>query len=59
MCDVNRINSFANELLNMELSDYKQLILEAESEEQRDLYFNLYEYVLQKRQEEVLKEHVY
>ena len=59
MYDTNKMNSFTEEILNMDLSDVKQLLIEATSEEQRDLYFKIYEFVLQKRQKEVLKEHVF
>lgn len=59
MYDTNKMNSFTEEILNMDLSDAKQLLIEATSEEQRDLYFKIYEFVLQKRQKEVLKEHVF
>lgn len=59
MCDTEKYNIFAEEILNMDLTDLKRLILEATSDDQRDLYFKLYEHVLQKRQKEVLKEHVF
>ena len=59
MYDVDLMNTFTEEILNMDLSDVKQLLIEATSEEQRDLYFKIYEIVLQKRQKEVLKEHVF
>ncbi|MDD6579750.1 MAG: hypothetical protein PUE89_02370 [Lachnospiraceae bacterium] len=59
MYDTNKMNSFTEEILNMDLSDVKKLLIEATSEEQRDLYFKIYEFVLQKRQKEVLKEHVF
>ena len=59
MYDTNKMNSFTEEIINMDLSDVKQLLIEATSEEQRDLYFKIYEFVLQKRQKEVLKEHVF
>ena len=59
MYDVDLMNTFTEEILNMDLSDVKQLLIEATSEEQRDLYFKIYEFVLQKRQKEVLKEHVF
>ena len=59
MYDVDKINTFTEEILNMDLSDVKQLLIETTSEEQRDLYFKIYEFVLQKRQKEVLKEHVF
>ena len=59
MYDTNKMNSFTEEILNMDLSDVKQLLIEATSEEQRDLYFKIYEFVLQKRQKKVLNEHVF
>ena len=59
MYDVELMNTFTEEILNMDLSDVKQLLIEATSEEQRDFYFKIYEFVLQKRQKEVLKEHVF
>ena len=59
MYDVDKMNTFTEEIINMDLSDVKQLLIEATSEEQRDLYFKIYEFVLQKRQKEVLKEHVF
>lgn len=59
MYDIDKMNTFTEEILNMDLSDVKQLLIETTSEEQRDLYFKIYEFVLQKRQKEVLKEHVF
>lgn len=59
MCDVKTINKVTKDIINMDLSDYRQLIVEADSEELRDYYMNMYNYFLQKRQVEVLKEHVY
>ena len=59
MYDVDKMNTFTEEILNMDLSDVKQLLIEATSEEQRDLHFKIYEFVLQKRQKEVLNEHVF
>ena len=59
MCDVEKINTFSKELLNMDLSDFRELILKADSDELKDYYVSVYNYVLQKRQKEILKEHVY
>lgn len=59
MCDVEKINTFSKELLNMDLSDFRELILKADSDELRDYYVSIYNYVLQNRQKEILKEHVY
>ena len=44
---------------SLSMNETKKLLIEATSEEQRDLYFKIYEFVLQKRQKEVLKEHVF
>lgn len=59
MCDANRINKYTEEILNMDLRDFRQLILEADKDELKDFYAYLYNYFLEKRQKEVLKEHVY
>lgn len=59
MCDVEKINKYTEELFEMDLSDFRQLIVEAKTEELREYYTNIYDFFLQKRQKEVLKEHVF
>lgn len=59
MYDSNRINENTKELINLGFKDMRQLILDADSEELRDYYMNVYNYLLKKKQQEVLKEHVF
>lgn len=59
MCDIERINKFTKELMNLSFRDLRQLIIEADSDELREYYLNIYNFLLQKKQKEVLKEHVF
>lgn len=59
MCDVKKYNTLMNDFLSMDLRDLRELIINANSDELRDFYVNTYNFVLQRRQKEILKEHVY
>lgn len=59
MCDVKKYNKYAKELMNLNFSDMRQLVLEADSEELRDYYMNIYNFLLKKKQQEILKEHLF
>lgn len=55
MCDVNRINEITKELMALSFKELRQLMLEADSDELRDYYLNIYNYSLAKSQREVLR----
>lgn len=59
MCDVKKYNEFAKEFMNMDISDFSQLIVEAENLEMRKFYMNMHSFFLQERQKEVIKENVF
>ena len=59
MCDVKKFNVYTEELMNLDLDDYRQLILEADSPEKRQFYINVYNYFLKQRQAEVLEQHIF
>ena len=59
MCDVKKINEITEHLLAIDFKDLQQLIVETESKELKDIYMYLYTMQLRKKQDEVLKEHVF
>lgn len=59
MCDVNKINMITDEILSLSPEDLHQMIFEADTADKRDFYFMLNDYVLQRRQAEVIKSGVY
>lgn len=59
MCDIKKINRITEEFLNLTPEDVHQLIFEADSAELKEFYFLLNDYILQKKQAEVIKSGVY
>lgn len=59
MCDVQKYVEIYNEICKLEPDDTLQLVLEAETEEQRDFYEMIGNYLLQKRQRVMIERNVF
>lgn len=59
MCDVKKYENIYKEIEMLQPEDTLQLILEAETEEQRDFYELVGDFLLQKKQREVLERNLY
>lgn len=55
MCDVKKYESIYNEIKNLQPEDTLQLVLDAETEEQRDFYELVGNFLLQQRQKQVVE----
>ncbi len=55
MCDVKKYESIYNEIQNLQPEDTLQLVLEAETEEQRDFYEMVGDFLLQQRQKQIVE----
>ena len=54
-----RVLEFYNECMNMDLSKMLELIAGTESEDEKSFYTDLYNFVLKKRQKELIANGVY
>ena len=59
MCDVKKYEKIYQEIDNLQPEDTLQLVLEAESEAQREFYEMRGDYLLQKRQRQVIRENLF
>lgn len=59
MCDVQKYVEIYNEICKLEPDDTLQLVLEVETEEQRDFYEMIGNYLLQKRQRVMIERNVF
>lgn len=59
MCDVKKYESIYNEIRNLQPEDTLQLVLEAETEEQRDFYEMIGNFLLQRRQRQVIERNLF
>ena len=55
MCDVNKYNNIFQEIKSLRQDDTLQLILEAKTEEERDFYVMVGNFLLQKKQKTVVE----
>ena len=55
MCDVKKYSEIYKEIAKLNPKDTLQLVLESETEEEKDFYEMVGDYLLQKKQREVLK----
>ncbi|SHN53880.1 hypothetical protein SAMN02745247_01106 [Butyrivibrio hungatei DSM 14810] len=55
MCDVKKYSDIYKEILKLNAQDTLQLVLESETEEEKDFYEMIGDYLLQKKQREVLE----
>lgn len=59
MCDVKKYNVIYNEIKKLNPDDTLQLVLEAETEEEKDFYEMIGDYLLQKKQEDSIARNVF
>ncbi len=59
MCDVKKYEKIYQEIDNLQPEDTLQLVLEAETEDQREFYEMIGDYLLQKRQRQVIRENLF
>lgn len=55
MCDVKKYERIYEDIKELKPEDTLQLVLEAETEEQRNFYEMIGDYLLQQKQQEVIK----
>ena len=59
MCDVKKFEKIYEEIDNLQPEDTLQLVLEASTEEQRNFYEMIGNYLLQKRQKQVIERNLF
>ena len=59
MCDVKKYEKIYREILQLTPEDTLQLILESETEEQRKFYEVVGDFLLQKKQKEVIERNIF
>ncbi|WP_236845973.1 hypothetical protein [Butyrivibrio hungatei] len=55
MCDVKKYSDIYKEISKLNAQDTLQLVLESETEDEKDFYEMIGDYLLQKKQQEVLE----
>ena len=59
MCDVKKYEKIYEEIAQLNPEDTLQLILESDTEEQREFYQMIGDFLLQKKQEEVIERNLF
>ncbi|MCM1124105.1 MAG: hypothetical protein NC416_16110 [Eubacterium sp.] len=59
MCDIKKYEMIYNEIQNLQPEDTLQLVLEAETEEQREFYEIVGNFLLQQRQKQVIERNLF
>ena len=59
MCDIKKYQEIYQELIKLQPEDTLQLVLESEAEDQKDFYEMLGDYLLQKKQREIIKKDLF
>ena len=59
MCDVEKYKKIYQEIARLDPEDTLQLILEADTEEQREFYQVVGDFLLQKKQKEVIERNLF
>ena len=59
MCDVNKYNKLYKEISALQPEDTLQLVLEAETEEERNFYELVGDYLLQLKQKKVIERNLF
>lgn len=54
MCDIKKYNDIYKDIMALQPEDTMQLVLEAETEEEKDFYELVGDYLLQKKQKTVI-----
>jgi hypothetical protein len=59
MCDIKKYEKIYQEIARLEPEDTLQLVLEADTEEQRDFYQLVGDFLLQKKQKQVIERNLF
>ena len=59
MCDIKKYTEIYEDLMQLSQDDTMQLVLEAPSEDEKDFYEMIGDYVLQKKQQECIARNVF
>ena len=59
MCNVKKYNDIFQEIKSLRQDDILQLILEAKTQDERDFYVMVGDFLLQKKQKTVIKEKLF
>lgn len=59
MCDVKKFSKIYKDILTLQPEDTLQLILEAETEEEKDFYELIGDFLLQKKQKQVIERNLF
>ena len=59
MCDVKKYEKIYEDIQKLQLEDTLQLVLEAETEEQRNFYEMVGDFLLQKKQRQVIERNLF
>ena len=59
MCDIKKYEKFYQEIEKLKPEDTLQLVLEAETEEQREFYEVVGDFLLQKKQKKVIERNIF
>lgn len=59
MCDVKKISKIYKDIANLQPEDTLQLVLEAETEEEREFYELIGDYLLQTKQKKVVERNLF
>ena len=59
MCDRNKFSEIYKDISNLQLEDTLQLVLEAETEEEREFYELIGDFLLQKKQKKVIERNLF
>lgn len=59
MCDVKKFNKIYQDILRLQPEDTLQLVLEAETEDEKDFYELVGDFLLQKKQKKVIERNLF
>lgn len=59
MCDVKKFSKIYKEIATLQPEDTLQLVLEAETEEEKDFYELVGDFLLQKKQKQVIERNLF
>ena len=59
MCDVKKYNEIYEDIIKLNPDDTLQLVLEAKTEEEKEFYEMIGDYLLQKKQREVIERNLF
>ena len=59
MCDIKKYSEIYKEIMKLNPNDTLQLVLESETEEEKDFYEMVGDYLLQRKQKEVIDNNLF